>query len=186
MWKHPWVRIPLSPPHFFQMYPVFGMQKYPSGRRGSPAKGVGRETVARVQIPPSAPIRRKRYIACGGSFISSEHIAHILLVFAPGRLCRVAVRGGSILSGRLSKEEDTLASMSLLSSLSVVWPAGHFYPTTHASHPPSLREHLSKSFSPGPPTCIRWNGKGASPIGEAPIFMEVLLCAGSPASAASM
>ena len=35
--------------------PPTGMQKYPSGRRGSPAKGVGRETVARVQIPPSAP-----------------------------------------------------------------------------------------------------------------------------------
>ena len=33
------------------------LQKYPSGRRGSPAKGVGRETVARVQIPPSAPKR---------------------------------------------------------------------------------------------------------------------------------
>ena len=31
------------------------MQKYPSGSRGSPAKGVVRETVARIQIPPSAP-----------------------------------------------------------------------------------------------------------------------------------
>lgn len=31
------------------------VQKYPSGSRGSPAKGVVRETVARVQIPPSAP-----------------------------------------------------------------------------------------------------------------------------------
>ncbi len=42
---------------------LFGMQKYPSGRRGSPAKGVGRETVARVQIPPSAPSRRERQFA---------------------------------------------------------------------------------------------------------------------------
>ena len=33
----------------------YRLRKYPSGRRGSPAKGVGRETVARVQIPPSAP-----------------------------------------------------------------------------------------------------------------------------------
>lgn len=65
MWKHPWVRIPLSPPHFFQMYPVFGMQKYPSGRRGSPAKGVGRETVARVQIPPSAPKSRNNLDIAG-------------------------------------------------------------------------------------------------------------------------
>ena len=28
-------------------------EKYSSGRRGAPAKGVGRETGARVQIPPS-------------------------------------------------------------------------------------------------------------------------------------
>ena len=28
---------------------------YSRGRRGAPAKGVGRETVARVQIPPSPP-----------------------------------------------------------------------------------------------------------------------------------
>ena len=34
---------------------IFGLRKYPRGRRGSPAKGVGRETGARVQIPPSAP-----------------------------------------------------------------------------------------------------------------------------------
>ena len=31
------------------------MEKYSRGRRGAPAKGVGRETVARVQIPPSPP-----------------------------------------------------------------------------------------------------------------------------------
>ena len=29
------------------------MEKYPRGRRGSPAKGVVRDTVARVQIPLS-------------------------------------------------------------------------------------------------------------------------------------
>ena len=32
-------------------------EKYPRGRRGSPAKGVVRETVARVQIPLSPPSR---------------------------------------------------------------------------------------------------------------------------------
>lgn len=58
--KGPWVRIPLSPPRFFtgsKLYLFYhsAMEKYPSGRRGSPAKGVGRETVARVQIPPSPP-----------------------------------------------------------------------------------------------------------------------------------
>ena len=31
------------------------MEKYPRGRRGSPAKGVVRESVARVQIPLSPP-----------------------------------------------------------------------------------------------------------------------------------
>ena len=36
--KGPWVRIPLSPPYFSAP----DLEKYPSGRRGSPAKGVGR------------------------------------------------------------------------------------------------------------------------------------------------
>ena len=36
--KRPWVRIPLSPPTFNF---TFDLQKYPRGRRGSPAKGVG-------------------------------------------------------------------------------------------------------------------------------------------------
>ena len=31
------------------------LEKYPRGRRGSPAKGVVRESVARVQIPLSPP-----------------------------------------------------------------------------------------------------------------------------------
>ena len=40
----------------FNMY----LQKYPRGRRGSPAKGVGcLINAARVQIPPSAPRGRK-------------------------------------------------------------------------------------------------------------------------------
>ena len=37
--KGPWVRIPLSPPSFSER---LNLEKYPSGRRGSPAKGVGR------------------------------------------------------------------------------------------------------------------------------------------------
>lgn len=47
----------LSATIFFRPVQIngFGLEKYPSGRRGSPAKGVGRETVARVQIPPSPP-----------------------------------------------------------------------------------------------------------------------------------
>ena len=37
------------------------MQKYSSGRRGVPAKDVGRVTGARVQISPSAP-KKTQYI----------------------------------------------------------------------------------------------------------------------------
>ena len=73
MCEHPWVRIPLSPPFTF-LYVLMHMgifvfekannnvvcsfffkEKYSRGRRGAPAKGVGRETGARVQIPPSPP-----------------------------------------------------------------------------------------------------------------------------------
>ena len=38
------------------------MEKYSSGRRGAPAKGIGRVTGARVQIPPS-PFFTTRYFA---------------------------------------------------------------------------------------------------------------------------
>ena len=39
----------------FNTLTVPRLEKYSSGRRGAPAKGVGRVTVARVQIPPSPP-----------------------------------------------------------------------------------------------------------------------------------
>ena len=48
------------------------LEKYPRGRRGSPAKGVVRESVARVQIPLSPPRATKfehrqiRYIFVNG------------------------------------------------------------------------------------------------------------------------
>ena len=66
MWKHPWVRIPLSPPNGTSAEEIRHLRKYPSGRRGSPAKGVGGlKTRARVQIPPSAPSRDyKKDVAC--------------------------------------------------------------------------------------------------------------------------
>ena len=35
------------------------LEKYSSGRRGAPAKGIGRETGARVQIPPSPLFKNK-------------------------------------------------------------------------------------------------------------------------------
>ena len=72
--QEPWVRIPLSPPHFFSKRNLtgmsFGMQKYPSGRRGSPAKGVVWETAARVQIPPSAPNPGTLYCKASGVFLT--------------------------------------------------------------------------------------------------------------------
>ena len=37
------------------------LEKYSSGRRGAPAKGIGRETGARVQIPPS-PFFLKKFL----------------------------------------------------------------------------------------------------------------------------
>ena len=40
--KEPWVRIPLSPPPFYIEIAIRNLEKYPRGRRGSPAKGVGR------------------------------------------------------------------------------------------------------------------------------------------------
>ena len=39
------------------------MKKYSRGRRGAPAKGIGRETGARVQIPPSSPFIRSGGVA---------------------------------------------------------------------------------------------------------------------------
>ena len=41
--------------HRYQNQKLWHEEKYPRGRRGSPAKGVVRETVARVQIPLSPP-----------------------------------------------------------------------------------------------------------------------------------
>ena len=40
-------------------WPLASMEMYSSGRRGAPAKGVGRVTGARVQISPSPPIVNK-------------------------------------------------------------------------------------------------------------------------------
>ncbi len=37
------------------------LEKYSSGRRGAPAKGIGRETGARVQIPPSPLFFSRKY-----------------------------------------------------------------------------------------------------------------------------
>ena len=49
------------------------MEIYPRGRRGSPAKGVVRETVARVQIPQSPP--KKKATKYGGFFAFNDTIS---------------------------------------------------------------------------------------------------------------
>ena len=51
--KAPRVRISASPPTQFNNF--INSEKYSRGRRGAPAKGVGRATGARVQISPSPP-----------------------------------------------------------------------------------------------------------------------------------
>ena len=65
-----------------------GMRKYPRGRRGSPAKGVGWETGARVQIPPSAP--KVPYLHCFqckyGTFLS--YLFQYLCVCNPSKVAR--------------------------------------------------------------------------------------------------
>ena len=52
--KAPRVRISASPP-FLYLNTFLNSEKYSRGRRGAPAKGVGRESGARVQISPSPP-----------------------------------------------------------------------------------------------------------------------------------
>ncbi len=69
--KAPRVRISASPPLLFKDSLIFYlrliahsaginlyMEKYSRGRRGAPAKGVGRATGARVQISPSPPYKK--------------------------------------------------------------------------------------------------------------------------------
>ena len=74
--KAPRVRISASPPPFknsilIEVYcpirrAVTHTEKYSRGRRGAPAKGVGRATGARVQISPSPPNKKDtaRYLFC--------------------------------------------------------------------------------------------------------------------------
>ena len=53
------------------------------GRRGAPAKGVGRETGARVQIPPSPPRKRDNF--------TISKIISFSVIFAFGKLYCYAV-----------------------------------------------------------------------------------------------
>ena len=70
MWKHPWVRIPLSPPNGTSAEEIRHLRKYPSGRRGSPAKGVGCvKSAAEVQILSSAPSKNLEAITVSRFFL---------------------------------------------------------------------------------------------------------------------
>ena len=91
----------------FQVY--YGLQKYPRGRRGSPAKGVGcLKNAARVQIPPSAPARRKRHIACAElfHFIAKLIVRSFCCSSLPNRIrCRWAPVWGRRCASLLSAPE---------------------------------------------------------------------------------
>ena len=75
--QEPWVRIPPSPPADpNKIAPVpLTLEMYSRGRRGAPAKGVGRETVARVQIPPSPPKKSLYAICVQALFYIKQYIA---------------------------------------------------------------------------------------------------------------
>ena len=84
MRQAPWVRISPSPPSpvfaaeardYSLIGFIFDLEKYSRGRRGAPAKGVGRVTGARVQISLSPPRRSKLCIACSDFF--SKVRAHL-------------------------------------------------------------------------------------------------------------
>ena len=57
----------------------FFMEKYSSGRRGAPAKGVGRVTGAEVQIFSSPPIKKDRIYACLFLLLGGKRVLHFLL-----------------------------------------------------------------------------------------------------------
>ena len=93
----PWVRIPPSPPFTTESpFTNFALEKYSRGRRGAPAKGVGRETGARVQIPPSPPRRRKRYIACGDFFVKITARSFCCGFFPPRNFASQIFAGASV------------------------------------------------------------------------------------------
>ncbi len=48
------------------------MEQYSSGRRGAPAKGIGRETGARVQISPAPPLLSILTISLTNSFFIAK------------------------------------------------------------------------------------------------------------------
>ena len=89
--ERPWVRIPLSPPFFYsklilewhfaitsaviKRLPKL-MEKYSRGRRGAPAKGVGRAPGARVQIPPFPPNKsHKRLVFFAEQDLNTSDVA---------------------------------------------------------------------------------------------------------------
>ena len=67
---------------------AYFLEKYSSGRRGAPAKGVGRVTGAEVQIFSSPP-KRQRYIFVSLFFLLAEMNLNFISV---GYLVRDAVR----------------------------------------------------------------------------------------------
>ena len=80
----------------FYIY-IINSEKYSSGRRGAPAKGVGRESVARVQIPPSPPSNKpflsattkEVYLIFGGHEITKNYGKMLTFII----LCDIIIGG---------------------------------------------------------------------------------------------
>ena len=66
---------------------AYFMEKYSSGRRGAPAKGVGRVTGAEVQIFSSPPKQKDRTCACLFCFAWWEERFALSFVAMPQMKC---------------------------------------------------------------------------------------------------
>ena len=77
--KAPRVRISASPPFIFlQKLNIKEIRRSTQvGRRGAPAKGVGRESGARVQIPPSPPLLKYTFALAKVYLFLSLFLNHV-------------------------------------------------------------------------------------------------------------
>ena len=128
------------------------MQKYPSGRRGSPAKGVGGlKTRARVQIPPSAPSKKPPF---GVVFLLGMENGRDLKpkrVSSVKKMCRWHIFSCEVCSGYAARTDHARHSRSGIIPPSapnkdISHPAGVFISFTGANSITSPR-HLSLALS---------------------------------------
>ena len=95
------------------------MEKYSRGRRGAPAKGVGRETGARVQIPPSPP-RNRQVITCRFFVLNYDKLnERILYCMAKDKL-RITTKDIVLIGIMLSIIEAVKFSLSFIAGVEMV------------------------------------------------------------------